>query len=67
MSPVRNASRALADVMERSARRGVTEERRRITARAQARHEAKGHDAGALRECPDPVCAALVEILEAHD
>jgi hypothetical protein len=67
MSPVRNASKALADVMQRSERRGAAVERERLTARAQARHQAAGHDAGHFRDCPDRGCAALAEVLRPPD
>jgi hypothetical protein len=63
MSPVRNASKALADVMQRSERRGAAVERERLTARAQARHREAGHDVGDFRDCPDRGCAALAEVI----
>ncbi|MGD8486572.1 MAG: hypothetical protein PVG27_10040 [Chloroflexota bacterium] len=63
MSPVRNASKALADVMQRSELRGAAAERERLTARAQARHRSAGHDAADFCVCPDRGCAALAEVL----
>lgn len=63
MSPVRHASKVLADVMQRSELRGAVAERERLEARAQARHQAVGHDAADFRGCPDRGCAALAEVL----
>jgi len=63
MSPVRNASKALADVMRRSELRGATDERQRLVARAQARHAAAGHEGADFQACPDAGCLALSEVL----
>jgi hypothetical protein len=65
MSPVRKASRALADVMHRSEQRGAEKERERLRRQAQARHESAGHAATVpdFVECRDPGCVALADIL----
>jgi hypothetical protein len=61
--PVRNASKALADVMDRSERRGATAERERLAARAQSRHASAGHVGADFRACHEPGCVALAEML----
>jgi hypothetical protein len=65
VSPVRNASKALADVMRRSELRGAAAERQRLLTRAQARHESAGHEGADFRACAEPGCAALAEVLDA--
>jgi len=64
MSPVRNASKALADVMQRSERRGAAQEQARLMSRAQDLH-ASQHSAPGLdfRECRHPACTALKRVL----
>lgn len=65
MSPVRNVSQHLGDMMHRSEERGALRERERLRLRAQALHTEAGHGqpGSDIRSCSDPVCAALSELL----
>jgi hypothetical protein len=65
VSPIRNVSVHLAEVMQRSESRGARLERERLARRAQAIHEA-AHAANGVQEyrrCPEPVCRALAQLL----
>lgn len=69
MSPVRNVSQHLGDVMRRSEERGAQDERRRLQRRAQAMHGDNGHGqpGSDYRACAEPLCAALTELLADPD
>ncbi len=65
MSPVRNVSQHLGDMMRRSEERGALRERERLHRYAQTRHAEAGHGqpGSDIHACSDPVCAALCGFL----
>ena len=65
MSPVRNMSQHLGDVMRRSEERGAQSERRRLVRRAQSVHAAAHPISAGLdfRDCREHVCVALADLL----